>query len=75
MLRFALLGQGQNSRVCTRCHGMACRGSRNYWSNTRARTTGLGYYPTGSNLQPSTDRRTGFLPARSDRVSTLGEIR
>jgi hypothetical protein len=41
MLRFALHRQGQNSQVSTRCHGIACRGSRNYWSNNRARTTGL----------------------------------
>jgi hypothetical protein len=75
MLRFALHRQGQNSQVSTRCHGMPCRGSRNYWSNNRARTTGLGYRPTGSNVQPSTDRRKGFLPALNDRVSTLGEIR
>src|SRR5664280_696335 len=52
---------------------MPCRGSRNYWTNNRARTTGLGYRPTGSNVNPSTDRRRGFLPARNDRVSTLGE--
>jgi hypothetical protein len=50
MLRFALHRQGQNSQVSTRCHGIACRGSRNYWSNNRARTTGLGYHPTGSNV-------------------------
>jgi len=81
MLRFALHRQGQNSHVSTRCHGMPCRGSRNYWSNNRARTaglgypTGLGYRPTGSNVQPSTDRQKGFLQARNDRVSTLGEIR
>jgi len=75
MLRFALHRQGHNSHVSTRCHGLACRDSRTYWSDNRARTTGLGYRPTGSNLQPSTDRRKGLLPARSDRVSTLGEIR
>jgi len=75
MVRFALHRQGQNSYVCTRCHAMACRGSRNTWSDNRARTTGPGYRPTGSNAPPSTDRRTGFLPARSDWVSTLGEIR
>ena len=75
MLRFALHRQGQNSQVSTRCHRMPCRGSHNYWSTNRARTTGLGYRPTGSNVQPSTYSRTVFLPARSDRVSTLGEIR
>ena len=75
MCRFALHRQGQNSHVCTRWHAMACRGSHNFWSNNRARTTGLGYRPTGSNVNPSTDRRKGFLPARSDRVSTVGEIR
>jgi len=75
MLRFALHRQGQNSHVSTRCHGMSCRGSRTYWSHNRARTTGLGYRPTGRNVQPSTDRRKDFLPALGDRVSTLGEIR
>ena len=75
MCRFALHRQGQNSHVCTRWHAMACRGSRTYWSNNRARTTGLGYHPTASNVQPPTDRLKAFLPARSDRVSTVGEIR
>jgi hypothetical protein len=75
MLRFALHRQGQNSHVSTRCHGMLCRGSRNYWSNNRARTTGLGFRPTRSNVSPSTDRRKDFLPALGDRVSTLGETR
>ena len=75
MLRFALHRQGQISHVCPRCHGVACRGSRTYCSDNRARTTGLGYRPTGSNLQSSTDGRNGLLPARSDRVSTLGRIR
>ena len=75
MCRFALHRQGQHSHVSTRCHAMACRGLRNHWSHNRARTTGLGYRPTGSTVQLSTDRLKVFLPARSDRVSTLGEIR
>ena len=75
MSRFALHRQGQNSHVWPRWHAMACRGSRNYWSKHRARTTGLGCRPTGCNISPSTDRAKGFLPARSDRVSTLGDIR
>jgi len=75
MCRFALHRQRQNSHVSTRWHAIACRGSRNYWSHNRARTTGLGYRPSGSNERPSTDRRKGFLPARNDRVSTVGEIR
>jgi hypothetical protein len=71
MSRFALHRQGQNSHVCPRWHDMACRGSRNYRSKHRARTTGLGSRPTGCNVQPSTDSAKGFLPARSDRFSTL----
>jgi hypothetical protein len=72
VLRFALHRQGQNSQVSTRCHGMSCRGSRNYWSCCSRSTAGLGYRPTGLNVQPSTDRRKGFLPAMNGRVSTLG---
>ena len=75
MLRFALQRQGQNPHVCTRWHGMPCRGSRNYWPNNRAHTTGLGYRPMGSKVQPSTHSPKGFLPARRDRVSTRGGIR
>ena len=65
MLRFALHRQGQNSQVSTRCHGMPCRGSLLVLPNS----VGLGYRPTGLNLQPSTDSRKGFLPALHDRVS------
>jgi hypothetical protein len=75
MLRFALYRQVQNSPVCPRCHAVACRGARTYRSDNRERTIGLGYRPAERNLQPSTDRRNGLLPARSVRVSTLGEIR
>ena len=32
----------------------------------------FGYHRPELNLQPSTDSRKGFLPARNDRVSTLG---
>jgi hypothetical protein len=71
MSRFALHRQGQNCHVCPRWHDMACRGSRNYRSQHRARTTRLGYRREGSNVQPSTDRAKGFLPARSDQLSTL----
>ena len=65
MCRFALDRQGQNSHVSTRCHAMAGRGSRTYWSDNRARRTGLGYCPTGTNVLPSTDTRKGYLPARA----------
>ena len=71
VLRFALHRQGQNSQVSTRCHGMPCRGSLLVLPNSAE----LGYRPTDLNVSPSTDRRKGFLPARNDRVSTLGEIR
>ena len=71
MLRFALHGQGQNSHVCTRWHGMACRGLTLVLPNSAR----LGYRPTDLNGTPSTDSRKGFLPARNDRVSTLGAIR
>src|SRR5664280_2352869 len=67
VLRFALHRQGQNSQVSTRCHGIACRSSLLVLPNS----VGLGYRPTGLNVQPSTDRRKGFLPALNDRVSTL----
>ena len=67
MLRFALHRQGQNSQVSTRCHAMACRGSLLVLPNS----VGLGYRRAGLNVQPSTDRRKGFLPALGDRVSTL----
>jgi hypothetical protein len=69
MLRFALHGQGQNSQVSTRCHGMPCRGSLRFlqlkaqqvWlSPARAERTTLHRQPEG------------FLPALNDRVSTLG---
>jgi hypothetical protein len=65
VLRFALHRQGQNSQVSTRCHGMPCRSSLLVLLNS----VGLGYRPTGLNVQPSTDRRKGFLPALNDRVS------
>ena len=68
MLRFAPHRQGQNSQVATRCHGMPCRGSLLVLPNS----VGLGYRPTGLNVQPSTDRQKGFLPALNDRVSTPG---
>ena len=68
MLRFALHRQGRNSQVSTRCHGMPCRGLTLVLPNTAR----LGYRRAGLNVQPSTDRRTGFVPARNDRFSTLG---
>src|SRR5664280_1200651 len=67
VLRFALHRQGQNSQVSTRCHGMPCRSSLLVLPSS----VGLGYRPTGLNVQPSTDRRKGFLPALNARVSTL----
>jgi hypothetical protein len=71
VLRFALHRQGQNSQVSTRWHGMPCRGLTLVLPNS----AGLGYRPTDLNVQPSTDTRKAFLPARNDRLSTLGEIR
>ena len=71
MCRFALHRQGQNSHVAARCHAMAGRGLTLVLPNS----AGLGYRPTDLNVSPSTDRRKDFLPARGDRVSTLGEIR
>jgi len=71
MLRFALHRQGQNSHVSRRWHGMACRGLTLVLLNS----AGFGHRPTDLNISPSTDRRRGFLPARNDRVSTLGGIR
>ena len=66
MLRFALHRQGQYSQVSTRCHGMPCRGCLQLPNSAE-----LGYRPTGGNVQPSTDRQNGFLPALNDRVCTL----
>jgi hypothetical protein len=68
VLKFALHRQGQNSQVSTRCHDMPCRGL----TLVLPSSAGLGYRPTTCNVQPSTDRRKGFLPALNDRVSTLG---
>src|ERR1035437_2445949 len=68
VLRFALHRQGQNSQVSTRCHAMPCRGSLLVLPNS----VRLGYRRAGLNVQPSTDRRKGFLPALNDWVSTLG---
>ena len=75
MCRFALHRQGQSSHVTARWHAMVCRGPRTFWTHDRARTTRLGYRPTGSTLAPSTDTRKGFRPARGDRVPTVGETR
>ena len=71
MSRFALHRQGQNSHVCTCWAGMACRGS----TLVRPQRAGLDDCPTDLKASPSTDRRKGFLPARNDRVFTLGDIR
>jgi hypothetical protein len=64
--RFALDRQGQNSHVWPRGRAMACRGV----TLVLPSSAGLGYRRAGLNLQPSTDRAKGLLPARSDRVST-----
>jgi hypothetical protein len=68
---FALHRQGQGSQVCTRSHAMTYLGPALVLPE---RLEG-GYRPTELNMQPSTDRRKGFLPARGGRASTLGEIR
>jgi hypothetical protein len=65
--RFALHRQGQDSHVCPRWHAMACRGL----TLVGPKRVGLGYRRAGLNVQPSTDRWKRFLPARSDRVSTV----
>jgi hypothetical protein len=73
MVRFALDEQGQNSQVSTRCHDIPGRGSlrvRQLKKHNR-----FGYRLPDLNVQPSTDRRQGFLPALNDRVSTLGVSR
>jgi hypothetical protein len=75
MCRFALHCQGQNSHVAARWRALACRCSCTYYRQDRARRTWVGYHRTESNAAPFTDRRKGFLPARSGRVCTLGEIR
>ena len=69
--RFALHRQGQNFHVWPRCHGLARRGL----TAVVPQRAGLGYRLTDLNVSPFTDRRTGLLPARGDRVSTLGGIR
>ena len=68
MLRFALHRQGPDSQVATCWRVMGWRGSLLVAPNS----AGLGYRPTELNARPSTDRRKGFLPARNDRVCTLG---
>jgi hypothetical protein len=71
MCRFALHRRGQDSQVAARGRAMGWRGSLLVLPNSAR----LGYRPTGLNAQPSTGRRKGFLPARNDRVCTLGEVR
>lgn len=73
MLRFAFHGLAQSSQVCTRGHAITCRGSlrvqqlkkHNRFADRRPDV----------NVQPSTDRRRGFLPTLNDRVSTPGVSR
>ena len=48
-----------------RLDAMACRGSL----LVLLARAGLGYRPTDLNVQPSTDRRKGLIPARSDRAA------
>jgi hypothetical protein len=71
MRRFALHRQSQNTDVCALGHAMACRGFPRVLPNC----AGPCYRLPDLNVSPSTDRRKDLLPARSDRVSTLGEIR
>jgi ribosomal protein L15E len=71
MSRFALHRQGRNCQVCPRWHARACRGL----TLVGPKRAGLGHRRAGLKARPSTDRRMGLLPARSDRVSNPGEIR
>jgi hypothetical protein len=67
--RLALQRAGQNSQVCPRCRVMACRALALPYGGE------LGCRRAERNVSLSIDRWKGFLPAPSDRASTLGEIR
>jgi hypothetical protein len=71
MCRFALHRQGQNSTSARAAHAHGLPRLLLVLPNS----AGLGYRPTDLNVSPCTDRRTGFLPGRGDRVFTLGGIR
>ena len=71
MSRLALHRQCQNSQDWPRWHAVACRSLTLVGPNS----AGLGYRRAELNVSPSTDRRMGFLPARSDWFSILGGIR
>jgi hypothetical protein len=73
MCRFALHRQGQNPQVCTRWPAMACRGSLQV--RQRKKHNRFGYRRPELNLQPPAEHRKVFLPARYDRVCTLGASR
>jgi hypothetical protein len=66
--RFALHRQGQNSQVCPRWHAIPCRGL----ALVGPKRAGLGCCRAGLNVPPATDGPKLFLPARGERVSTLG---
>jgi hypothetical protein len=70
VLRFTLHRQGQKPNVFTRCHDVACSGLR----LVLPERAGPGYRPTELNVQPAAGRQKVILPARNDRVSTLGEF-
>jgi len=71
MLRLALHRQGQNSQVSTRCHGMPCRGL----TLVTAKQCRAWLSPNRPERICFHRQAEGFLPARNDQVSTLGEIR
>jgi hypothetical protein len=66
MCRFARQPQGQTFHAYTRWPELACRASRNYWSDNRTRTTGIVYRPTQRYRQLSAGARKSFLPSRSE---------
>ena len=69
MCRFTLHRQGQDCQVCARGRAMACRGSMGVLQLKKP--IRFGYRRPELNVQPSTEARKVFLPARNDRVSTL----
>ena len=73
MCRFALHRQGQNCQVCTRGRARGCRGSLPVIQLKKHNR--FGYRRPELNLQPPTEARKGFLPARNHRISTLGANR
>ena len=69
MVRFVFHRQGQDCQVCARSRA-GSRGSLRVLELKKHNR--FGYRRPELDLQPCAERRRGFLPARNDRVCTLG---